>query len=114
MEFSELENEMLDSEKTAQEKKEELKKYLFNLRKKTQNQINNYNKKEKIKQKKLTEINKQICLAYGHNFTPWEEKEDKYLDRSWYYTRICQICGKMENSEDEPKDYAPKIYKRTR
>lgn len=83
----------------------ELKRKLFKIRSGTINSIKSYSNKIDKKRKELDDINEQICEIFGHTFTSWEEHEDKYLDRSWYYTRKCEICGKEERLEDTPDEY---------
>lgn len=77
---------------------------LFKLRDKVTKQIQKENIKINELESNLFDLNKTICKYMGHTFTPWEEKADKYLDRSWYYERQCTICGKKEK-----KDYLEQI-----
>lgn len=113
MEINKLEKEMLDAIIEADKKENKLKEYLYALRKKNLRQIQNHKKQIQIKMRELTEINEQICATFGHDFTPWEEK-DGFIDRSWYYTRTCQICGRVETVDYIPEENDQKAYKRTR
>lgn len=50
------------------------------------------------------DINEGICQIQGHSYTDWEEHEG-FLDRTWYYTRKCTICGKKEQIDSMPEDF---------
>ena len=36
------------------------------------------------------------------------------IDRTWYYTRVCEICGKKEQVENEPEEYKKKVLRERR
>ena len=56
--------------------------------------------------KDIEEINAAICQIGGHSWTPWIEYECRYVDRSWYYSRTCECCGKTQSPErGTPTDY---------
>lgn len=53
----------------------------------------------------LNKVNSTICELEGHSFGDWEEHERLYLDRSYYYDRICSVCGRKETTHEEPNEY---------
>lgn len=103
-ELSQLEIQRQITEKT----KSDLKEKMLKLRKKTQNSITSYNTRIALKNEELDKINEFICLNFGHEFTPFEEKEDKHVDRMYYYERECGICGKIEIERNQPANYITK------
>ena len=103
--------EKVDSIKCEEEKqKQETINQLLKLRKKTIKLIDLANKTLSKRQQQLQEINEGICQIQGHTFTNWEEHEG-FVDRSWYYTRKCTICGKKERSEYEPEGFRKQLKK---
>ena len=101
----------VDSIKSEEEKqRQETINQLLKLRKKTIRLIDLANKTLSKRQQQLKEINEGICQIQGHTFTNWEEHEG-FVDRSWYYTRKCTICGKKERSDYEPEDYRKQLKK---
>lgn len=105
MDINEEKQKLYQLEEEQKKQSLELKQKLMLLRNKDINSIAAYNKKIEAKRRELDEINTQICSIFGHEFTEWEEKEDRYLDRSWYYDRHCTICGKQEHTYTEPDEY---------
>lgn len=114
MEIKNIVNECVtkvDSIRSEEEKqKQEIINQLLKLRKKTIRLIDLANKTLNKRQQQLQEINKGICQIQGHTFTNWEEHEG-ILDRTWYYTRKCTICGKKERSEYEPEGFRKQLKK---
>lgn len=101
----------VDSIKSEKEKqRQETIIQLLKLRKKTIKLIDLANKTLSKRQQQLQEINEGICQIQGHIYTNWEEHEG-FVDRSWYYTRKCTICGKKERSDYEPEDYRKQLKK---
>lgn len=105
MNVNEEKQKLQQLEEQRQQQLSNLRQNLMMLRGKIIKSIASYNKKIVLKQDELSEVNNQICLIFGHDFTPWEEHEDKYLDRSWYYDRQCMICGKEEKIDNPPIEY---------
>jgi len=88
---------------------------LFSRRKKVVQSISRYNKKLSEKQQELNELNKAICEINGHSFSDWEEHEHSHLDRCWYYTRKCSMCGIVERTSTMLDDiFDEKSYVRKR
>lgn len=83
---------------------------LLKLRRKTIKLIDLTNRTLSKRQQQLKEINEGICQIQGHTFSNWEEHEG-IIDRSWYYTRECTICGKKEQSDYEPENYRKQLKK---
>ena len=114
MEIKNIVNECVtkvDSIRSEEEKqKQETINQLLKLRKKTIKLIDLANKTLSKRQQQLQEVNKGICQLQGHTFTNWEEHEG-ILDRTWYYTRECTICGKKERSEYEPEGFRKQLKK---
>ncbi len=114
MEIKNIVNECVqkvDSIKSEEEKqRQETINQLLKLRKKTIRLIDLANKTLSKRQQQLKEINEGICQIQGHTFTNWEEHEG-FVERSWYYTRKCTICGKKERSDYEPEDYRKQLKK---
>ena len=69
--------------------------------------------KEEISERRaaISEINDAICSLQGHSFSEWEELPDRFVDRSWYYTRSCNCCGLKEKTEITPSEYVVKDHK---
>ena len=114
MEIKDIVNDCIrkvDSIKSEEEKqRQETINQLLKLRRKTIKLIDSANKTLSKRQSELHEINEGICQMQGHNYTDWEEHEG-ILDRSWYYTRECTICGKKEQVDTMPKDFKVKKLK---
>ena len=114
MEIKDIVNDCIrkvDSIKSEEEKQwQETINQLLKLRRKTIKLIDSANKTLSKRQSELHEINEGICQMQGHNYTDWEEHEG-ILDRSWYYTRECTICGKKEQVDTMPKDFKVKKLK---
>ena len=101
----------VDSIKSEEEKqRQETINQLLKLRKKTIRLIDLANKTLSKRQQQLKEINEGICQIQGHTFTNWEEHEG-FVERSWYYTRKCTICGKKERSDYEPEEFRKQVKK---
>jgi len=94
--------------KNSQEKivvnREEAINQLFALRKRTIRLVDNAKKTIHKRWDELRKINEAICEVQGHTYSNWQE-HDGFIDRTWYYTRECEICGKKERVEDEPLEY---------
>lgn len=86
------------------EKLEYLEKFKI-IKEKILNEIKNYQDKIRHLNEALEEINITLCKANGHTFTMWEEKENLFLDRDYYYERECTVCGKKEQITTEPNEY---------
>jgi len=86
---------------------------LLELRKRTIRLIDNANKTLEKRREELKKINDMICLVKGHSYSDWEE-HDGFLDRTWYYTRCCEICGEIQRVDDEPVEYRAQVLKRKR
>jgi len=84
---------------------------LFALRKRMIRLVDNANKILQKRCEELRIINEAICEVQGHTFSDWQEHEG-VLDRTWYYTRECEICGKKERVENEPLEYREQVLKR--
>ena len=84
---------------------------LFALRKRALRLVDNANRNLERRKDELRQVNEMICFVKGHTFTDWKE-HDGFLDRTWYYTRECEICGKFERVEDEPIEYRNQVLKR--
>ena len=114
MEIKNIVNECVtkvDSIRSEEEKqKQETINQLLKLRNKTIKLIDSTNRLLLKRQRQLQEVNKGICQIQGHTFTDWEEHEG-FVDRSWYYTRKCTICGKKERSEYEPEEFRKQLKK---
>ena len=101
----------VDNIKTEEEKqKQDAINELLKLRNKTIKLIDSTNRLLLKRQRQLQEVNKGICQLQGHTFTDWEEHEG-FVERSWYYTRKCTICGKKERSEYEPEGFRKQLKK---
>lgn len=114
MEIEEIIKDCIDKVDTIKVEEEKQKQDAINellkLRKKTIKLIDSANKLLSKRQRQLQEINKGICQIQGHTYTNWEEHEG-ILDRTWYYTRECTICGKKERSEYEPEEFRKQLKK---
>lgn len=101
-------NNIIDSYKDSQEKsncnRADALRQLFVLRKKTIRLVDSAKKTLQKRCDYLSEINNAICEVQGHSYSDWEEHAG-FLDRSWYYTRECLICGKKEMVDDDPFEY---------
>ena len=84
---------------------------LMNLRKRIIRLVDNTNKTLERRREELKKINDMICLVKGHTYNDWEEHSG-YLDRTWYYTRSCEICGEIQRVDDEPIEYREQVLKR--
>lgn len=93
--------------------REDAIKQLYALRRKALKLVDNANKTLQKRCNYLKEINESICKIQGHNYTDWEE-HDGFLDRTWYYTRECQMCGKKERVDDEPLEFKEQSLKKIR
>lgn len=99
------------NEEKNNKNREEIIKQLLTLRKRAIRLVNNANKTLQKRCAELKSINETICEVQGHTYTDWEE-HDGFLDRTWYYTRECELCGKKERVEDEPVEFRAQILKR--
>ena len=103
--------EKVDGIKIEEKKqKQETIKQLLKLRKRAIRLIDSANKTLSKRQNELKDINEGICQIQGHSYTDWEEHEG-FLDRTWYYTRECTICGKKEQVGTMPEDFKVKKLK---
>lgn len=100
--------EIIDNFKDCIEKversREETIKELFKIRKRAIRHVDNANRTLRKRCNELRVINETICEIQGHSYTDWEE-HDGFLDRTWYYTRKCELCGLKERVENEPLEY---------
>lgn len=103
-----------EKEKLAQLDKEreiklaELRSKLITLREEIIESIAKYSNMIDSKKQELKDINNQMCSIFGHEFTAWEEKESRFVDRDWYYERHCLVCGKSEQTTVTPEEYISK------
>jgi len=84
--------------------KEDALRALYVLRQRAFKLVDNASINLQKRCSELRNINNKICEIQGHTFTDWKEHEG-FLDRSWYYTRECEICGKTERVDYEPKEF---------
>lgn len=104
--------EKVDSIKSEEKKqRQETIEQLLKLRKRTIKLINSAHKTLSKRRNELKTINEGICQIQGHSYTDWEEHEGIFLDRTWYYTRECTICGKKEQVDTMPNDFKVKKLK---
>lgn len=102
----------LEIEKQEQDiKRQETITKLIALRKRTIKLVANANKTLTTRQTALEEINKGICKVQGHTYTEWEMHNGP-IDRTWYYTRSCEMCGKQERVENEPNDFKKNLFRK--
>ena len=99
-----IKDSFIDSQNTAERSKNETIKELYKLRKRAIRLVDNANKTLRKRCDELRVINETICEIQGHSYTDWEEHEG-FLDRTWYYTRCCELCGIKERVENEPLEY---------
>lgn len=93
--------------------RKEIINQLYDLRKNTLMLIDIANVTLQKRRNELNEINKTICLVQGHSYNDWEEHSG-VLDRTWFYTRKCEVCGMSELVENEPVEFREQQLKRTR
>lgn len=98
-------SQVSEIEKNKEEEKKIITDKLFKLKKMLEKSIINYESKISKKRMNLKEVNECLCKLMGHDWTSWEEHPSLYLDRDWYYTRKCNICGKREEQHDMPLEY---------
>lgn len=108
--FDDVSNLNAGEEEQAAKRQETIAK-LKVLRRRTIKLIISANKILANRQAELESLNKLLCEVQGHTFTDWEI-HNGFCDRTWYYTRNCEVCGKKEQQEDEPKDFEKTILKR--
>jgi len=99
-----IKDSFIDSQDTIEKSKNETIKELYMLRKKAIRLVDNANKTLRKRCDELRVINETICEIQGHSYTDWEEHEG-FLDRTWYYTRCCELCGLKERVDNEPLEY---------
>ena len=96
------------SQENALTNKKDAINELLELRKRAIRLVNSASMTLDKRRKELKEINETICIVKGHTYADWEEHEG-FLDRTWYYTRKCEICGKIERVDDEPLEYKNQV-----
>lgn len=99
-----IRDSFIDSQEVVEKNKNETIKELYKLRKRAIRLVDNANKTLRKRCDELRVINETICEVQGHSYTDWEEHEG-FLDRTWYYTRCCELCGLKERVENEPLEY---------
>lgn len=114
--MSKLENivkkHKIESERVNNNRKETIKE-LYELRKEVLRSVKDANMILQKKSDELRTINETICGLQGHTYTEWIE-HDGFLDRTWYYTRECVICGAKVRVDDEPSEFKEQQLRKVR
>lgn len=102
-----------DNRDNSLKSKEEAISELYALRNKMFKLVDSANRTLQKRCDELRNINKKICEIQGHTYTDWKE-HDGFIDRSWFYTRECEICGIIERVDYEPAEYREQQLRKVR
>lgn len=64
--------------------------------------------------KKLNEVNNNICSIAGHDYSAWKYEYEPRHEISYRYVKTCKCCGHTVKTYTRPKDYVDEEIKLTK